>query len=82
MKKLFLTTILSLLTLISTSGMGDSVIVGHSQTMVYIVMSPSAYAYHCTTRCSAVVRSTHPVKQVTVDEAVRKYGRRACGKCY
>jgi len=82
MKKIIFSTLLSLSTLLSTAGVGDTVIVGESQTMVYIVMSSTAHAYHCYRDCKGLRIATHEIKQVTVEDAVSRYGRKACGYCY
>lgn len=54
----------------------------NQQSMVWIVLSPNAYAYHRTTNCRAVRQATHDIKSVPIDAAIAKYHRRACGYCY
>lgn len=51
------------------------------QSMVYVVMSDNAVAYHCTMDCRAVRNATHPVREVPLAKA-REMGRRPCGICY
>lgn len=51
------------------------------QSKVIVVMSTGSYAYHKTRDCSAVRRATHPVKEVTLEEA-KRMGRKPCRTCY
>ena len=51
------------------------------QTKVYVVMSNTAHAYHSNRNCKGLKNATHPIKQVTLEEAQRM-GRRPCKLCY
>ena len=51
-------------------------------TDVYICKGGSAYAYHKTDNCRWLHNCTHEIVQVTVEEAVDKYGRKPCKACY
>ena len=50
------------------------------QTKVYVVMSNTAHAYHLNKYCKGLKNATHPIKQVTLEEA-QKMGRRPCKLC-
>jgi len=52
------------------------------ETKVYICYSPSAYVYHSTLKCSGIRNCRHEIYEVTLDEAINKYGSRACKLCY
>lgn len=78
MKKFIIISVLCLL--------GFSVKAGESagadeKVKVYVVMSDKAYAYHRTRECSAVRRSKHPVKEVSLEEAL-EMNRKKCRLCY
>ena len=60
---------------------GELMSASEQQATVYVVVSPSAFAYHRTVYCSAVKRATHPVKEVTLTKA-REMGRTPCRICY
>ena len=60
---------------------GDSMSASEQQATVYVVMSQNAYAYHRTVYCRAVQKSTHPVKEVSLQKAL-EMGRTPCGICY
>ena len=49
---------------------------------VWICTGPGAYAYHNNRACSGLNNCKASIKQVTLEEAVKKYGRQPCKKCY
>lgn len=49
---------------------------------VYICNSTTASVYHSTKSCRGLGRCTHEIKEVSKEDAVKKYGRRACKVCY
>lgn len=49
---------------------------------VYLCKSATAYVYHQTTRCRGLAACTHKIIEVTTEEAVNEYRRRACKVCY
>jgi hypothetical protein len=49
---------------------------------VYICNSGTAIVYHKDLRCRGIKSCTHEIKEVSLKEAVNKYGRRACKICY
>jgi len=53
----------------------------HTNTYVYICVSPYAYAYHRSLYCRGLNRCTHTIKKVTVKQA-RAKGYRPCNICY
>lgn len=51
------------------------------EVKVFICLGGTAYAYHYTRSCKGLAQCRHQIVQVTKDEAVQKYGRKACGYC-
>lgn len=51
------------------------------QNKVYVVMSNTAKAYHSNLKCKGLKNATHPIKQVSIEEA-QKMGRKPCKICY
>ena len=49
---------------------------------VWICTGSSAYTYHSRSNCSGMNNCKSSIKQVTLDEAVKKYHRRPCKKCW
>ncbi len=78
MKRYIIISFLSLLYFSTTAGEKPCDV---EQRTVFIVESRYAYAYHRTVECSAVKKATHPVKEVTLDEAI-ELGRSPCKICY
>ena len=52
-----------------------------SQTYVYLCNSKTAYVYHSSKYCRGLNRCSHGLIKVTLTEAKRDYGRRACMIC-
>ena len=75
MKKLLLTIVTALLCSVFSTDAGEP-------AKVYVVMSQTAHAYHCTRNCDGLRRATHPIREVSLDEAVSKLKRRPCKLCY
>ena len=50
--------------------------------VVYVCDSPSAYAYHSNSNCSGLSRCSHGIIKMSEKDAVNKYNRRPCKKCY
>ncbi len=48
--------------------------------VVYISTSPKAYAYHVNPNCKWLIRTTHSIKEISLEEAEDR-GRRPCSKC-
>jgi hypothetical protein len=53
----------------------------HQTTTVWICVSPAAVAYHIDKECQGLAKCTHPVISVSKQDAINKYGRRACRFC-
>lgn len=51
------------------------------ETKVWICTGSSAYTYHSRRNCSGLSNCKGSIKQVTLEEAVKKYHRRPCKKC-
>lgn len=49
--------------------------------MVYVCVSTTAYAYHVDYDCRGLQACTHTIRKVTEDDAINKYGRKACKIC-
>lgn len=49
---------------------------------VILCNSGTAYAYHSRSNCSGLNRCTHGLIKVSLNDAVKKYGRRACERCW
>ena len=47
---------------------------------VYICVTGNVY--HKTPKCRGLANATHAIKAVSREEAINKYGRRACKICY
>lgn len=54
----------------------------NNKTYVYICMGPASECYHKNKECRGIKSCSKEVKKVTLDEAIDKYKRRACGYCY
>ena len=49
---------------------------------VWICTGPSAYAYHSNQNCSGLNRCSAEIKMVTLHDAIVKWHRDKCKKCY
>lgn len=72
-----LSTILSTQTCVGETSSEDE-----GDTKVWICTGSSAYAYHSRSNCSGLSNCKGSIKQVKLDEAVKKYHRRPCKKCW
>ncbi len=48
--------------------------------VVYISTSTKAYAYHCDSHCKWLIKTTHPIKEVSLDVA-EEMERKPCRQC-
>ena len=55
---------------------------GQKNSKVWICTGSSAYAYHSRRNCSGLNSCKGSIRQVTLDEAVKKYHRKPCKKCW
>ena len=51
-------------------------------TIVYICAGGIAYAYHEFRNCFGPNNCTHEIIKITIKEAVDKYSRKPCKRCY
>lgn len=51
-------------------------------TDVYICNSTTASVYHSSKTCKGLDKCTHEIKEVSKEDAEKKYQRRACKVCY
>lgn len=49
---------------------------------VYICTGGSSYAYHNTEYCMGLKNCRHKIIKVSLDDAVKKYNRKACHYCF
>lgn len=49
---------------------------------VYVCDGPKAYAFHKNPNCSGLSKCSQQVLKVSENDAINKYKRRACRKCY
>ena len=56
--------------------------ISQDTTYVWICTGPSAYAYHSNQNCSGLNRCSAEIKMVTLHDAIVKWKRDKCKKCY
>ena len=49
---------------------------------VYVCDSSTSVAYHSSKSCKGLNRCTHQIIEVSKQDAIDKYGKRACKICY
>lgn len=81
MKKLLL--ILALFVLTANANVISSCSnVSEDQTSVYICDSKSSIVYHTSETCAGLKHCSHQTLTISKEDAINKYHRRACKKCY
>ena len=53
-----------------------------AESIVWICTSSGAYAYHNNRQCQGLNNCKATIIQVTKEEAIQKWGRRPCKRCY
>ncbi len=53
-----------------------------SSTTVYVCDSNTSVAYHSNRSCKGLNRCAHTIISVTENDAITRYGKRACKICY
>jgi hypothetical protein len=51
-------------------------------TTVYVCDSNTSVAYHSNRSCKGLNRCTHTIISVSENDAINRYGKRACKICY
>lgn len=54
----------------------------NKETYVYLCMGKKSKRYHKTDKCKGLSRCSTQIKVVTLQDAVKKYKRTPCKKCY
>lgn len=54
----------------------------NKETYVYLCMGKKSKRYHKTDKCKGLSRCSTRIRVVTLQEAVKKYKRTPCKKCY
>lgn len=73
--RIYLTVFLSLMAIAAYAG------VKAAENGYYICMTSSSYAYHKSKNCRGLNRCSSKIEAVSLDEAVKKYGRKPCKIC-
>lgn len=50
--------------------------------IVYICTGPYSTKYHKTAQCRGLKKCSAKIKQISLEDAVKKYKRKPCGYCY
>ena len=53
-----------------------------SESSVYVCDSSTSVAYHSSSDCRGLNKCTHTIIRVSQNDAINKYGKRACKICY
>jgi hypothetical protein len=53
-----------------------------SSTTVFVCDSETSIAYHASRSCKGLNRCTHTIISVSENDAINRYGKRACKICY
>lgn len=71
------------ITLGHTTPVGDFLLVAQPVTSnVYICNSPTSIAYHASSICRGLNRCIQTIIKVSLSDAKKVYGKRACKICY
>ena len=67
---------------LTTAGSKVDQVPAQQETYVWICTGGSAYAYHSRSSCSGLNNCQGRIIKVTEREAIEKYHRRPCKRCY
>lgn len=66
----------------STTAEETSIAPKDKETYVYLCMGSKSKRYHKTDKCKGLSRCSTRIKVVTLQDAIKKYKRTPCKKCY